>query len=186
MKIISGTRKGVSLSAIRNSFLRPTTNRTKELIFNVVSDCLEDSVILDVYAGSGSLGIEALSRGAAKAIFIENNRYALKVLRKNLEKTGFIDKAHILRDSADIAIKKLAKLAVKFDLIFADPPYIKNLAWRTVKAVEKSNLLQKGGLLIVEHSCRAELKYTADKLILKFCKRMGDSSVSFFQYVEKE
>jgi 16S rRNA (guanine(966)-N(2))-methyltransferase RsmD len=186
MRVISGTKKGVRLSTIKHSFIRPTTDRTKELIFNVIDGLVKDSFILDIYAGSGSLGIEALSRGAAKAVFIENDKHALKVLRNNIEKTGFVDRANILSDSAEKGMKKLAGLAFKFDLIFADPPYSKSLAFETIEGIVKFNLLQKGGLFIIEHSSRDELQYSTDKIILKSRKRSGDSAVSFFQYVEKE
>lgn len=184
MRVISGAQKGVRLSKIKGSSIRPTSDRTKELIFNVISNHIKDSLVLDIFAGSGSLGIEALSRGAAKAIFVEINKHALRVLRNNLEKTGFTDRANILNDSADIAMKKLAMSALKFDLIFADPPYVKNLGVWTVKAVEKSNLLRKGGILLIEHSFKDGLEYSSDKILLKSCKRIGDSAVSFFQYVE--
>ncbi|MFQ5823518.1 MAG: 16S rRNA (guanine(966)-N(2))-methyltransferase RsmD [bacterium] len=186
MRIISGTKRGVRLITFKNLRIRPTTDRTKELIFNVINNFIKDSFVLDIYAGTGSLGIEALSRGAAKAIFIENHQKVLRILKNNIEKTEFTDRAVVLKESAENAIKKLAALALKFDVIFADPPYIKNLALETIKAVNNFNILQKRGILIVESSIKDELRDSTDRLTLKTRKRLGDTTVSFYQYDERE
>ncbi|MFQ5770922.1 MAG: 16S rRNA (guanine(966)-N(2))-methyltransferase RsmD [bacterium] len=183
MRIIAGTKKGLKLTVVKNRIIRPTADSTKELIFNVISDFIKNCVVLDIYAGSGSLGIEALSRGAVRAIFIENNPYALKILLNNLQKSGFVNSSEIFKISAQTALKKCSENNLKFDLIFADPPYKKSLAQDTITAVDRFNLLAKGGWLIVEHEDKTKFLNSTAHLTLVIQKRQGDSGVSFYQYV---
>ena len=97
MRIISGTKRGLKLTPIKRCSIRPTADSIKEIIFNVISDYITNSEILDIYAGSGSLGIEALSRGAVRAIFIENSQSVQKILVNNLKLTGFLNHSEIIR-----------------------------------------------------------------------------------------
>jgi 16S rRNA (guanine(966)-N(2))-methyltransferase RsmD len=183
MRVISGTKKGLKLSSVKFAGIRPTTDRTKEVIFNTIRSSITGSIVLDVFAGTGSLGIEALSQGARKAFFIENNKHALRSLKINIEKTGFYDRVEILSLSADRALKRLAELALKFDIIFADPPYGKNLATMTLASIAQNHLLQKDGWFVIEHSIRESLLNSINSLNLKSVKRQGDTAVSFYQYV---
>ncbi len=183
MRIISGTKRGVRLTTIKNRLIRPTADSTKEVIFNVLNSYIENSFVLDVFAGSGSLGIEALSRGAARAIFIENSQYAQKILFNNLQLTGFIENSDIFRISAEKAFKKLSNSKLKFDLIFADPPYYSPLAQDTISAINQFEILGNGGWLIIEHSGKNELQNNHENLELKVRKKQGESVVSFYQYV---
>lgn len=186
MRVIAGTKKGVKLASVKGQGIRPTTDCTKELIFNTLRRLIKDSLVLDIYAGTGSLGIEALSRGATKAIFVENNKYALKILKKNLEKIGFMDRAEVLKVSAERALSKLHDLELKFDLIFADPPYGIDLASKTLTRIEENNILRAGGWFVVEHRLKEHLLNSIGSLNLTSIKRQGDTAISFYQHVQRK
>lgn len=173
----------MKLASIKFAGIRPTTDRTKELIFDTLQSSIKGSIVLDIFAGTGSLGIEALSQGAKKASFIENNKSALKNLEINIEKTGFYDRVEIISLSADRAIKKLAESALKFDIIFADPPYGKSFATKTLVSIAQNHLLRKEGWFVIEHSIRENLLNSIGSLNLKSVKRQGDTTVSFYQNV---
>lgn len=182
MRIISGTRKGVRLVSFKNRSIRPTTDRTKEVIFNVLRDQVKNSFVLDVYAGTGSLGIEALSRGAVKAIFVENNYQAQTVLSKNLTIADFIETSEIVRLPAQKAFKKFFERKLNFDLIFADPPYDETMTTETVALVQKYELLARQGWFCLEHHFKLAPPSETENLVLKLQKRQGDSVVSFYQH----
>lgn len=182
MRIISGTRKGMRLAAFKTRLIRPTTDRTKEVIFNVLKDHVTGSFVLDVYAGTGSLGIEALSRGAARAVFVENNTQAQKILLKNLTIADFLDTAEIVKLPAKKAFRKFSESNLKFDLIFADPPYDETVTLETVELVQKHELLADRGWFCLEHHFKITDFKNTEKLILKLQKRQGDSVVSFYQH----
>lgn len=182
MRVISGSRKGQRLATVRGRRVRPTTDRTRELIFNVVGERVRESSVLDVFAGTGSLGIEALSRGALKAVFVENDSQALKVLFRNLEATAFAERAVVLARPAERALKQLGREKAQFDLILADPPYRTGWAEQTLATVEALNLLAEGGWLIIEHASEVNLPKQRGSIALHRCRKVGDSTVSFFQH----
>lgn len=181
MRIIAGERKGLRLISFRNSSIRPTADSTKELIFNVIHENVNASRVLDIFAGTGGLGIEALSRGATEAVFVESNRSAQNLIRNNLEKTGYLEKTKILRLSFERAIKLLSKQKNQFDLIFADPPYQKGYPQSTVEAVATGDLLLPGGCLIIEQSSREQM-LSSEKYKLITEKKRGDSTILFYRY----
>ena len=181
MRIIAGKRKGLRLSTFRNRDIRPTADFLKELIFNVLGDVVKSSCVLDIFAGTGSLGIEALSRGAARAIFIESNSFAQRLIQRNLEKCDLAQYAAIIGTNANSALKLLSGRKLKFDLIIADPPYQKKLVLETIKSIEENDLLKPGGWFVIEQSSRAEI-LLPDKYVLKTQKIKGDSAVLFFVY----
>ncbi|MFQ5707245.1 MAG: 16S rRNA (guanine(966)-N(2))-methyltransferase RsmD [bacterium] len=185
MRVIAGTKKGVRLSVVKVPWIRPTSDSVKELIFNVLGDEVESSLVLDLFAGTGSLGIEALSRGAAKAIFIEKTREAQRLIENNLRKTRLTNKAEVLKTSTEMACKKLSKQEIVFDLIFADPPYGRRLASQTLTLVAQFHLLAAQGRLVIEHSFREVLSESVEDLTLGFQKRQGESTVSFYRHVQK-
>lgn len=145
-------------------------------------DAVKDSTVLDIYSGTGSLGIEALSRGAAKAVFIDNDKEAQSILQKNLTKAGFLDFAEMITLPAKRGLRKLARLQLKFDIILADPPYGENLASEIIHLVERYDLLSPFGWLTVEHNDKSNLLDIAKKYSLKSQKRLGETRISFFQY----
>lgn len=180
MRVISGVKKGTRLARVKHDTIRPTTDRLKELIFDVIGDSIKEAVVLDIFAGSGSLGIEALSRGAVKAIFIDNNTHALRVLTQNLRRTGFSSSSDIFATSAEKALRKLGKMKARFDYIFADPPYYKSLTRDTLVAVDENELLVNNGWLIIEHDASDECMDSVGRLYVTKQKRRGDSILSFY------
>jgi 16S rRNA (guanine(966)-N(2))-methyltransferase RsmD len=183
MRVIAGAKRGLRLTSVSSSQVRPTTDRTKKVIFDVLGDSIRSTVILDAFAGCGSLGIEALSRGAGQAVFIENDRRALSVLKKNLEKADLLSEARIFTTAVTEALRILAESTSKFDFIFADPPYHQSLAQTTISDIERYGLLEQGGWLILEHETRQCLDLSATDLSLLKQKKHGETSVSFYRYV---
>lgn len=180
MRVISGTRKGFRLDSVKGSSIRPTADGTKESMFNVLPDITGASV-LDLYAGTGNLGIEALSRGAAKAVFVEKDPRAVRVLRGNLGKTRLSAQAEVIQTPIAGFFLRAARYTEKFDLILADPPYRSEAACEILRLVGRHNLLKKDGWFVLEHSTRKELA-RIPTLCLKTSKKRGDSQVSFFTH----
>ena len=150
MRIISGTAKGTKLYTLDGINTRPTLDRVKEPLFSILNFRLEDSVVLDLFAGSGALGLEALSRGARKAIFCEKYLNAAKVIQKNIEKTKYEEKSLLIRNDFEKALKQIESNNLKIDIVFLDPPYKTDYAYRAIDIIIKDNLLNKDGIIIVE------------------------------------
>ena len=123
MRVIAGSAKGRRLFAPKGTETRPTSDRVKESLFNILGERVIGGAVLDLYAGSGALGIEALSRGAARAVFVDAEKAAIETIRRNVEGAGFSDRATIRRASAKTALRDLTADGERFDLIFLDPPY---------------------------------------------------------------
>jgi 16S rRNA (guanine(966)-N(2))-methyltransferase RsmD len=183
MRVVAGTRRGTLLKSISHSSVRPTTDQVRELVFNVISDIVRQSVVLDIFAGTGSLGIEALSRGATKAIFIEENKKLHRVIRDNLEKTRFQTSGEVLGMSAERGIKLLAKKGNRFNLVFMDPPYAGGLVESTASLLDDFQLIDGGGMLVIEYSKDTNLDdcISGNFRHLK-TKIQGGTKVSFFEY----
>ncbi len=147
MRVISGRARGTKLSSIESLSTRPTLDRVKESLFNIIQNKINDSVVLDLFAGSGALGIEAISRGAKKAYFCDNNYNAIKMIKQNLIKTHFVEQSIIINDEYKNCIMNLNE---KFDIIFIDPPYKADLAVDSVKKIIEKGILNNDGLLIIE------------------------------------
>jgi len=157
MRVVSGSARGCKLSSPEGMDTRPTTDRIKETLFNILSPEIYDCSFLDIFSGSGGIGIEALSRGAKKAVFVENSQSAYKVIEANLEKTRLKNKAEIIRADALKAVEMLRAKNEKFDIVFMDPPYMKNFAWPVMEAIRDGGLLSKDGIIIVEESSEAQI-----------------------------
>ena len=148
MRVISGSARGTKLKSIESESTRPTLDRVKESLFNILQNDLEDKVILDLFAGSGALGIEALSRGAKKAIFCDKSKEDVKVLNENLEKTHLVDKAEVHTKDYASLLKIIKQKSL--DLVFLDPPYKSNYAVEAIKIILLNNLLLESGKIVVE------------------------------------
>lgn len=138
------------LKTVPSLEIRPTTDIIKETLFNIIQFDLNGISFLDLFAGSGSIGIEALSRGAKETYFIDNNSDAIKVINENLKNTGLIDKAKVFCINAVTAIEKLAKNNQKFDIIFMDPPYKKGLYLPVFEKLKIFNILNENAKIILE------------------------------------
>lgn len=151
MRIIGGEYRSRFLITPRGNETRPTLDATKESLFNILQGKLEDVTVLDLFAGSGALGLEALSRGAKCAVFCDNSKEAAKALRRNIESLGLENKTEFLLRDWSAALDHLAQDKKKFHIIFLDPPYM--AAYEPViKKIERINLLDSDGLIILERS----------------------------------
>ena len=157
MRIISGLAKGRKLQTIEGLSTRPTTDRIKETLFNMIAFDLPEVKFLDLFAGSGAIGIEALSRGATETVFVENNPQCQQIIRENLMHTKLDKQGRLLAVEVSKALLQLAKEEAVFDIIFLDPPYEAGLAEPTLLEIVKGGLLKKEGYIIVERSAQIPL-----------------------------
>ncbi len=157
MRIITGKAKGVRLVTLPGDAVRPTTEMAKEGVFSAIQFDLAGKSFLDLFAGSGQMGLEAISRGASSCTFVDCSEDSLKIVRKNIEKTGFQIESKVIRSEYGEFIKSAAKRGLRFDYIFADPPYDKDLTDELIKRILRAELVKPGGLLMVE-GANAELR----------------------------
>ncbi len=150
MRVISGKARGTKLSSIESITTRPTLDRVKESLFNILQEDVNQKVILDLFAGSGALGIEALSRNAKYVVFCDNNKQAIQMIKTNLEKTRLIEKTEIVNMDYKKCIELLNAKKQKFDLIFLDPPYKDDIAVDSLKQIIKNKLLNNKGIVVIE------------------------------------
>lgn len=150
MRVISGVARGTKLNSIDSTDTRPTLDRVKESLFNIIQPRIADSIVLDLFAGSGAIGIEFISRGARKAYFCEKSHDAVKMINQNLEKTRFADKSELLEQDYKKSLSEYNRRNIKFDIIFIDPPYKSNMAVEAVKTIISLELLEKEGIIIIE------------------------------------
>lgn len=148
MRVISGTARGTKLNSIESISTRPTLDRVKEALFNIIQTHIQNSNVLDLFAGSGALGIEALSRGAKHCTFCDKSHESIKMLEQNLQKTKFENKATIFIKDYKKCISSLEEN--KFDIIFIDPPYKLDIAVNSIKLILEYNILAKDGIIILE------------------------------------
>jgi len=151
MRVIAGKARRILLKSLEGDSTRPTLDRYKETLFNTMQTYVPDSYFIDVFAGTGSIGIEALSRGAAKAVFIENNKKALAVIKENLEKTHLSENAEIIASDAVSALIRLEHTGPA-DVIFIDPPYNRGYELQVLKLLGTSKLVGEDTLVVVEAS----------------------------------
>ncbi len=152
MRVISGRARGTHLVSPEGDVTRPTLDRIKETLFNMIAFDMGGSKFLDLFSGSGAIGIESLSRGAQKAVFVEKDKNAVSCIRKNLEKTRLSDYAAIYSMDIFDALSQLKEQAEKFDIIFLDPPYLLPNIEKVLEKIEKYELLKEDGYIILERS----------------------------------
>jgi 16S rRNA (guanine(966)-N(2))-methyltransferase RsmD len=179
MRIISGTSKGRKLVTPRSQSLRPTSDRVKESMFNILQDDIVGKVVLDLFAGTGNLGIEALSRGAKKTIFVEKGRQALRLIQRNLTQFGLEERSEILPKDSNRAIGILKQKGESFDLILMDPPYQKGLIQKTLMTLNSHQIYHKDSILVIEHNRREPLSTVMEGWNLIRQRRIGDTLISF-------
>ena len=180
MRVAGGQFKGRKLKTVSGLFTRPTTDKIRQSIFNILMNDIEDKDVLDLFAGSGALGIEALSRGADSATFVENGHRQVEILKGNLVSLE-LPKSIVKLDYKS-ACQKLHDENRQFDLIFADPPYEKYLPDQIAETVHQYNLLRQNGFLILEHKTGEQVK--DDRFVLIKARKFGQTEVTF--YVRKE
>lgn len=157
MQVIAGSARRILLKTLPGDHTRPTADRVKETLFNILQPDIQGCYFLDLFAGCGGIAIEALSRGAREAVLVDNSRRACEVIRDNLERTHLADKALLLQTDALAALKRLAARNRRFDIIFLDPPYDAGVEKLVLPQLAALPLLEPGGLIILE--TRAENSY---------------------------
>lgn len=183
MKIISGTLKGRNIEGYNIEGTRPTMDRVKESLFGMIQDYIKDSTVLDLFAGSGNLGVEAISNGAKIAYFIDNNPEVIKVLNKNIANLDIQSKSRVILSDWKKALNTFATQNIKFDLIFIDPPYAYDVYEKILNKVSTLNLLSDNGLIIMEYS-NLHLPATYENLTLYKERNYGNKSINI--YIKKQ
>lgn len=171
MRVISGKYKGKKLDGFDIDGTRPTMDRVKESLFGIIQDYLEDSTCLDLFAGSGALGIEALSNGSKLCYFVDKNPIVIKILEKNLSN---IDNYKLIKKDY---IEALKTLDTKFDIIFLDPPYNLELITPAIKLIIENNLLKENGIIV----CEYEKENIVTELLLLKEKNYGSKNIKIFK-----
>ncbi|HEV2289088.1 MAG TPA: 16S rRNA (guanine(966)-N(2))-methyltransferase RsmD [Candidatus Acidoferrales bacterium] len=181
MRVIAGKFKSRRLHPPRGIALRPTSDRLRETLFNILGPTVEGSLFVDVFAGTGAVGIEAISRGAEQVIFIEKNTSAAELIRENLKSLRIVGGVAVLPFEVIRGLKQLAAQRILADLIFLDPPYAQPADYlHVLEFISESHLLAPGGLLIAEHARKMELPEKLEKLERSRLVEQGDSALSFY------
>ncbi|WP_203362208.1 16S rRNA (guanine(966)-N(2))-methyltransferase RsmD [Bacillus sp. REN10] len=185
MRVISGEQKGIPLKAVPGRDTRPTTDKVKEAIFNMIGPYFSGGLGLDLFAGSGGLGIEALSRGFQKMIFVDRDMKAVQTVKGNLDKCGYTDCCEVYRNDAERALKAITKRELVFDGIFLDPPYKKQQLEKLLRWIEEKQLLNSGGFIVCEHGSDIELPERIGQLQQLKMETYGIIRVSIFEWSDK-
>lgn len=181
MRVIAGIAKGKKLGMPKGSSVRPTLDKVKGAIFNILGSRIVDAVVLDLFSGSGALGIEALSRGACSCVFVDTQ---IKCIKDNLISVGLTQSlragaglsTRVIKGNVERVIKQLAKENLRFDIVLADPPYGKKIARNILSWLEISGIVANSGLIVIEHSKRELIEREKVQE-----KRYGDTVVSVFK-----
>ena len=177
MRVITGTARGRRLKELEGYETRPTTDRVKEGIFNIIQFDIEGRKVLDLYAGTGQLGIEALSRGAAGAVSVDQRRDAASLIRDNLKLTGLEDRARVVCGDAAAFLSSAGE---KFGLIFIDPPYAANLWENTIKAISQFDILSNHGIIVCESPADQDMPPVAPPYFLRRTYRYGRVKITTY------
>lgn len=180
MRIISGNLRGLKLNSPKNMDVRPTTDRVKESLFNILAPKIYGSNVLDLFAGSGALGVESLSRGAKKAYFVDLSKESISIIKSNIEKCKLMDKSEVIRSDFSLAVKKISERKIKMDLIFLDPPYHEGYFEKCLNLLSESDILSNEGVIVVEHDTKDKLKEQYGKLNMYREKKYAKTTISFF------
>ena len=184
MRIISGIAKGTKLYTLEGyETTRPTLDRVKEALFSKINMELPESVVLDLFSGSGALGLEALSRGADKAYLIDSSSKAIKIIKQNVEKTKFENSALVFQNDYLKALQILKKDNIKFDFIFIDPPYRTDFAFNSTKFIIENSLLKEFGMIIIETDNEKDVLTKLETILLEIIdvKKYGRVTLIFIR-----
>ncbi|MBI5543409.1 MAG: 16S rRNA (guanine(966)-N(2))-methyltransferase RsmD [Deltaproteobacteria bacterium] len=179
MRIVAGTARGRALKGPRGPGLRPTADRVRETVFNILGQWLDGQVVLDLFAGTGALALEALSRGAARAVLVDSGREAVRLCHENAAELGMTDRVQVV--FAPVDAKSLRRVRGPFDLVFADPPYAAQTPTQILELLCNTGLLAPAGRLVVEHDKRVESPEALADLRREDQRLFGDTSVSFYR-----
>ncbi|SES66421.1 16S rRNA (guanine(966)-N(2))-methyltransferase RsmD [Natronincola peptidivorans] len=185
MRIIAGKARGYRLITPKDFKIRPTSDRVKESIFNIIQNYIIDGIVIDLFAGTGSLGLEALSRNAEKVYFVDKDKDSIDIIKQNLSKMNLLAKGEIIHADVISAINNLTEKKVQADIIFMDPPYNKGLGNAALEDIDTSELLAPSGRIIIEHDKSEDMPIEMNKLHQFRRKDYGNTSVSFYKQKEE-
>lgn len=183
MRVISGSVRGRNLKAVPGMNTRPTTDKVKEAIFSMIGPYFQSGMVLDLFAGAGGLGIEAISRGIERGIFIDIERASVDIIKQNLQSTGLMEQAEVYRNSAEQALKVLHRRELKFDLIFVDPPYRMKKMDELLLVIEERNLLAAGAKVVLEHDARTLYAEQFGGFIRIRKADYGETTISIYEHL---
>lgn len=183
MRIISGSRKGLRLKGPKGNETRPTEDRIKESLFNILFDISSEDLVLDLFAGSGSVGLEFVSRGAKKVYFVDRSKNSIDCINDNIEHTKSKEESIVIKSDFDKAINLFSKKKIKFDYIFMDPPYEKGFILKGLKGISEKELLSDGGIIIVEHESKLELEEDLYDFKRVDQRNYGAKTLTFYRYL---
>lgn len=185
MRVISGLRKGHKLKTPKGTDVRPTEDRVKESLFNILNNIDQNSIILDGFAGSGSIGIEFLSRGAKLCYFVDRSTDSIKSIEENLTHTKFNDHSLVIKNDLLIMIKDFKRNNIKFDYIYLDPPFNQlNLIRDVLNEIDINDILNINGEIIIEHEKELELEEKLYNFKKTDYRKYGSKSVTFYRKVD--
>lgn len=186
MRVVAGSVKGLPLKAVPGTSTRPTTDKVKESIFNMIGPFFDGGYALDLFAGSGGLGIEALSRGIDRAIFTDKDRKAIETIHANLEKTRLSGKAEVFKADAERALKAMQKNGVQARLLFLDPPYHMEKAYGLMDKAAELGIMTDDSIVVCEHDRDVELS-SRTKYYERFKKELyGSTIISIYRFKGEE
>ncbi len=182
MRVITGTARGRKLKEPVGMDIRPTTDMVKEALFNIIQFDIEGRRVLDLFAGTGQLGIEALSRGAKSAVFVDESSAAIRIVRENVEMAGFSKQARIIQGES----LGFLRAGEQFDLIFLDPPYQTNLLEKALKKATEFDILSEGGIMVCESKADKEMPELAPPYQKQREYRYGKTKISLYTKIPSE
>ena len=183
MRIVAGKNKGKILKSPKDLSVRPTSEKVREALFDILGISIKETCFLDLFAGTGAVGIEALSRGAREVIFIEKEQKCIKIINDNLEKTGNRQNAIVYKIDFLSGLKLLVKKNSLLDYIFLDPPYSRGLVNISLLEIAKLPILRQHGLVIAQHHKKEKVMENLNNLRLFNQRRYGECHLSFYDYV---
>lgn len=187
MRIIGGEYRGKKLAFPKSADIRPTQDRVREALFNVIAPYIRDARVLDLFAGSGSLGIEGISRGAKDVTFVDNDPRCTGIISKNVKDVDIEGKSRILRMDALRAINLLAHEGEPFDIVFLDPPYYHDFPKKILIKLGQCDILAQNNIIVVEHSKKDKIPVKIESIIPYNQKRYGNTMLTFCRKnIEKE
>ncbi len=187
MRIVAGSAKGRVLKSLKGRALRPTAERVREAVFAILGPRVEGGRFLDLYAGAGAMGLEALSRGAAEATFVESHRPAGRVIEENARRCGFEERVRVVVAPAARGLARLRREGSAFEMVFVDPPYERGEAGAAMARLGQwPRMVSEGGLVICQHSRHEELGEEVGGLVRMRRRRFGETIVDFYEHGDRE
>jgi len=182
MRIIGGEKGGRKLSRWQGEGIRPLRDRVRTALFDTLGEAVVGAEVLDLFAGTGAVGLEALSRGASHATFVDSSPRAIRIIRENAEKLGYTHRVEILRSDVVEAVHRLARLGRKYDLVFIGAPYEKGIADEALQALREALPLRPGAIVVAETFHKDELFDAYQPLLLHDSRTYGETRLTYFRF----